>query len=155
MDNVVQLRSREKGAPGRCCNPGCDFIAQDPADWAMGLDFPRSPRNKMGSQDSGRHVCPECAELQPSSEFGQMVWFDPNEGLLARIPTEKLVEVLTTIEPPRNGASFNLGTALLNAVREDLLGYIRGLGVLVFPADAREIEQQYGTLEEAEELFAS
>ena len=100
------------------CNE-CNHKVESEDDWAIGCDLPPSREFPNGTQDSGIYVCPECDALQDHTVFDVMVQFNPETGDLNTAIPGSWIDELCNAEYEEG--SFNIGNAIINAARLDVL----------------------------------
>jgi len=128
-----------------CSNDECDFVASDEDQWDLGLDIAPSKKFPFGTQDSGRYVCPECNSAQKNSVWDGMVRLEttgPSAGIHASVPMWMVQETIELIGPRANGEYFNPGSAMLNAIRGDIIKHFKEASTMFFPVDTDEILEQ-------------
>lgn len=137
---VSELAFRQKL---RC--PDCLLHVSSLEDWNVALDAPVSKHDPKGSYDSGIHTCPKCKELLSTTIFDGMVRYIPSgdqAGIHAYIPRSALVKLLEDFEMPRRGkARFNIGTAIMNAVKNELVLDLGKEAISFFPTDKAELDK--------------
>lgn len=110
----------------KCVDPACGHVVETMDDWDHCFDQAAKRGSPKGYQDSGIHACPECGALQPHSLCDGMVTFEGegfNAGIVARVPLFLLDEVMESSEPEATGDFFHVGTAILNAIKPQLIAH--------------------------------
>lgn len=119
----------------------CGHITEDEGDFDFAVDAAPNKDYKFGTQDSGRYVCPKCECFTGKSVLDDAVTYKPGHGIMAFIPEDQITGLLESIDEIQGpGGYFNMGSAMLNAVRDDLIKQHGDRAALIFPADREEIE---------------
>jgi hypothetical protein len=138
-------RAREQSRL-KCCECGHEVANED--DWLMGMDLPPSKDDPTGAQDSGIYVCPKCEALQDHTILDDMVKMNHATGDIESTIPGFLLDDLTGLDEPTSGAKFNVGTAIVNAIRMDLLRrYGEGFIDQCFPSERAWLRQKLNQME--------
>jgi hypothetical protein len=136
---VSELAIRQKL---RC--PDCLLHVPSLEDWNVALDAPVSKHDPKGSYDSGMHTCPKCKELLSTAIFDGMVRYTTSSdqpGIHTYIPRSTLIKLLDDFEIPKRGkAHVNIGTAIMNAIKKELILDLGKATRAFFPSQKAEIE---------------
>jgi len=94
----------------------CGHSVADESEWLFALD-------DKESMDSGSYQCPNCNALQDHGVFDGMVQVTQGDFpmLQASIPMDMIDEIVDDVIDGAEGFKFNIGTAILNAVKEQIV----------------------------------
>jgi hypothetical protein len=121
----------------------CGHVVADEGEWAVGLDGPATAAAPLGYTDTGRYICPRCDEWVGYSQLDEFVRLEASV-LIARIPLDLVVDAflrldLDNIEAvscrgrrAKALARYNVGSAMLNAVRGELFSQRPDLAEVLF-----------------------
>jgi len=142
-NNVVSITKKIAENQRLVCKE-CSHKVQSEDDWDLGLDFPVSRQAPQGFADSGCYVCPQCQTIQDHTYLDGMVKFTtkgPAAGLSCHIPMDTLLELLD-VDLPDSKARMNIGQAIVNAVKRELIEHFEDEAVQMFPQDAALISER-------------
>ena len=119
-EKLKQKAERDLGLLRRkCCECGHEVATED--DWVIGTDVQPTASDPLGGQDSGVFICPKCDALQEHTILDGMVKFNEETGDLECNIPGFLIDDLYDMEFEGEGMKFNLGVAIVNAVRMQLI----------------------------------